>query len=62
MSRIIENNIKELKELLDNNKELKRVVYISVGVISLYFIVKSFKSVKNNINELSIINSIISRF
>lgn len=62
MSRIIENNLKELKEILDNNKELKRVVYISVGVISLYLIVKSFKTIKSNVNELSIVNSIINRF
>ena len=61
MSRIIENNLKELKKTLDNNKELKRVVYISVGVISLYFIVKSFKTIKSNVNELSIINSVINR-
>lgn len=62
MSRIIEKNIKELKQILDNNKELKRVIYISVGVISLYLIVKSFKAIKSNVNELSIINSIINRF
>lgn len=62
MSRILENNLKELKEILDNNKELKRVVYISVGIISLYFIVKSFKTIKSNIKELSVINSLINRF
>ena len=62
MSRIIENNLKELKEILDNNKELKKVVYISVGIISLYFIVKSFKTIKSNINELSVVNSLINMF
>lgn len=62
MSRIIENNLKELKEILNNNKELKKVVYISVGIISLYFIVRSFKAIKSNVNELSIVNSIINRF
>lgn len=36
MSKLIEDRIKEVFVLIDEDKELKRFVYIGLGLLSLY--------------------------
>lgn len=60
MSKTLEENFKDIKEILDSDKVLKTIVYVSVGLVVLHYISKSFTSFSNTAKDVYQLHSVLN--
>ena len=57
MKEVLENEYKKIKKILDADEELKTIVYLGIGALSIYLLAKYFKDVTNVVKGLIILNT-----
>jgi hypothetical protein len=59
MNKTLEDKIKEVKGIIESDKEIRNAVYIGLGLISLYVLYKSLSSESNELCGMRLLSTAV---